>query len=111
MSETHIVPLHLLMRIEPGCLGPDGPLHAEQFCQFATAPFNRLGGQSIHWELEARFDKTLPEIEYRLNDHKLTYEQAQRYLEMSDLDLKEQEHQASDLLSELIDVFFEENSK
>ncbi|CAG8999191.1 MAG: hypothetical protein CENE_01160 [Candidatus Celerinatantimonas neptuna] len=111
MNETSIVPLHLLMRIEPGCLGPNGPLHVKQFCQFATAPFNRLGGQAIHWALEPRFDKTLPEVEYYLNDHKLTHVQAERYLQMSKLDLKEQEQQASDLLSELIDVFFEEPPK
>lgn len=105
MSTTHLLPLHLLMRIEPGCLGPDGAELVIPFCQFVEEPFQRLGGQLLHWQIEARFDKTLPEIEYHLQDKKITRAQANRYLEMMDLDLNEQEEQASALLSELIDTF------
>ncbi|MFM2480536.1 hypothetical protein [Celerinatantimonas sp. YJH-8] len=108
MTTSPLVPLELTMRIEPGCLGPDGINKALPFCQFAEEPFHRLGGQALHWQIEPRFDKTLPEIEYRLQDKKLTQEQAERYLSLLELKLAEQEEQASALLSELVETFLAE---
>ncbi|MFM2485462.1 hypothetical protein [Celerinatantimonas yamalensis] len=102
-----LLPLKLIMRIEPGCLGPEGALHVERFCEFASEPFNRLGGQAMDWQLIPRFDKQLPEIEYWLNEHKLTATQAQRYLKLWSIDLEQQEEHTSELLSELIDLFWQ----
>ncbi|CAG9298328.1 hypothetical protein [Celerinatantimonas diazotrophica] len=104
---NHLPPLQLTMRIEPGCLGPDGVEHVEQFCQFALEPFNRLGGQALQWTLIPRYDKQLPEIEYGLGQHRLSYAQAKRYLEHWSLNLDEEEEHISELLSELIDQFWQ----
>lgn len=104
---NQLVPLNLLMRIEPGCLGPDGAEHVERFCQFAQAPFNRLGGEAMSWRLTPRYDKQLPEIEYWLNTHRLSAAQAKRYLAIHQVDLEQEEENISELLSELIEQFWQ----
>ena len=54
--------LHIIFRVEPGCLGPQGDTHVEKFCEFAQQEFNTIDPELIHWDIIPRFDKSLDEI-------------------------------------------------
>ena len=98
--------LTLQYRLEAGCLGPSGQDFVEDFCFFAYAKLEAAGDEQVHWEIIPRYDKSLPEFEYRLNDKKnLSRDQAARYLEMLNKNLDELESGFDDMLSELIEQF------
>ncbi len=74
--------LTVIMRIEPGCLGPNGDSLVDHFCRFAAPAFNLLDSGFISWQLEPRNDKSLPEFEYLVNRKRLTENQVARYLSL-----------------------------
>ena len=97
--------LNVLFRIEPGCLGPDGIEHVEAFCAFAKKSVARLDSDYIRWVITPRYDKSLPEMEYKVRNKVLSQERASQYLATLDKDLDEFEENLQEKLAELIDDF------
>ncbi len=97
--------LNVLFRVEPGCLGPDGINHIEKFCQFAQQQVEAIDADFVHWDIVARFDKLLPEMEYKIANKKLTHDKAAKYLAIFEKDLDEFEGHLNDKLGELIDNY------
>ena len=95
----------VLFRVEPGCLGPDGIEHIEKFCNFAEIEVANVDADFVHWDIVPRFDKTLPEIEYRISHKRLTHDKALKYLSLFDKNLDEFEEHLNDKLALLIDEF------
>lgn len=97
--------LNVLYRIEPGCLGPDGPDHAEAFCQFVNQNLTNPGDRFIIQNVVARFDKSLPEMEYRVVNKLINHHQAAKYLSGFDMNLDQFEEQLHEQIGELIEQF------
>ena len=70
----------VICRVEPGCLGPDGADHVEDFCQYAQKQFNQVDTDAVDWEIIPRFDKTLDEVQYKLKSRILSDQQTGLYL-------------------------------
>ena len=97
--------LTVTFRVEPGCLGPQGSEHIEQFCKFAKKEVATLDADFIRWVITPRYDKTLPETEYKTNNKLLDHKKAQKYLQVFGKDLDEFEAHLQDKLAELIEQF------
>ena len=97
--------LNVLFRVEPGCLGPKGADLAEEFCRYAQRGVETLDSDFVHWDILPRFDKSLAEMEYRVNTKRLTHDQAARYLTIFNKDLDEFECHLEDKLGILIESF------
>ncbi len=94
--------LTVLFRIERGSLGPDGDKHMDDFCLFAQKELDSLDADYMHWEIIPRHDKSLPEMEYRINNKKLSHDKAAKYLELFGQDLDRFELDLARSLSTLI---------
>ncbi len=106
MSNTQGVhTLQILFRVEPGCLGPQGASHIEGFCQYAQQHCGNLGAPYARWQVEPRFDKTLPEADFFVADKKLKREQAARYASALDQDLDALEEAFHGALADWIDAY------
>ncbi|WP_278381586.1 hypothetical protein [Pseudoalteromonas distincta] len=96
--------IRLMYRIEPGCLGPKGAEHVEDFCRFANkhikSPFY---GQFVFLP---RYDKTVDERQYSVNSRNLSLAQARAYLKHFDINIEEFEEQLDELLTKAIDLYF-----
>jgi len=103
---THDKKLHVIYRLEPGCLGPKGENHINDFCTFALQKIEAIDENIIIWELQSRNDKTLPEMEYKINNKKLSYDQAEKYLEVFDRKIDEFEELSHEKISNLIEEYF-----
>jgi hypothetical protein len=99
--------LMVLFRVEPGCLGPDGVEHIEKFCLYAEAQVATMDSNFVHWEIVPRFDKNLPELEYKVHHKKLTHDKAAKYLSIFQKSLDEFEEHLNDKLAMLIDEYLE----
>ena len=97
--------LTVICRVEPGCLGPDGLDHIEDFCNFAQKQVEPIDFDFIHWLLVPRFDKSLPEMQYKIGDKRLTQSNAEKYLEMFNKNLDEFEEHLNEKLTQLINQF------
>lgn len=97
--------LTVTFRVEPGCLGPDGADHIEGFCKHAKKAVANLDSDFIRWVITPRYDKSLPETEYRTNGKKLDHSKASAYLNVFSKDLDEFEEHLEEKLSELIDDY------
>jgi hypothetical protein len=97
--------LTVLFRVEPGALGPEGDKHVESFCKFAAKELVSLDSDYICWEIVPRFDKSLPEMEFKINGKKLSHEQAAKYLELFDQDLDSFELHLASNISSLVSEF------
>lgn len=95
--------LTVVCRVEPGCLGPDGKQYIEEFCELAHRVFMRVNPEHILWDIIPRYDKTMPEIQYKFGERILTSAQADRYLQVCHLNLTQFEEQLNSLLTKLID--------
>lgn len=98
--------LNVLFRVEPGCLGPDGINHVEDFCKFAKKSVSNLDSDYIRWVITPRYDKNLPEMEYKVRNKALSQERATQYLDTLGKDLEDFEENLQEKLAELIDEFF-----
>jgi hypothetical protein len=98
--------LTVLFRVESGLLGPDGSDHVDNFCLFAQQELVSLDSDYIHWEIIPRHDKSLLEMEYKINSKKLSHDKAAKYLEIFGQDLDGFELHLAKKLSSLIDKFF-----
>ncbi len=97
--------LTVLFRVEPGSLGPDGSEHVGKFCDFAQKEFELIDSDFIHWEIVPRYDKSLPEMEYRVGVKILTHDKAEKYLKIFEKILDEFEDDLVKTLSRLIGQF------
>lgn len=97
--------LTVVVRVEPGCLGPQGVDLIEEFCNFAQIEVEPVDANFVHWEIIPRHDKTLPEMSYSTINKKLTHDQAAKYLEMFNKSLDDFENHIHDKLAYLIDHY------
>ncbi len=97
--------LNVLFRVEHGSLGPEGDKHVDAFCIFAEKELMSLDSDYIHWEIIPRHDKSLPEMEYKVNNKKLSHDKAAKYLEIFGQDLDGFEGHLAKKLSRLIEQF------
>ena len=101
--------LTILFRVEPGCLGPHGRDHINEFCEFAQQQYDALESPLINWQIVSRSNKHLPETEYKLINKNLSEAQAGKYLALFGKELEEFELELHDKLTELIDQFASAN--
>ncbi|GAA0286578.1 hypothetical protein [Psychrosphaera haliotis] len=97
--------LSVLVRVEPGSLGPDGLDHVEGYCVVANKYFQKLYPQLIEWQIVPRYDKSLPEIDFCLNKKRLTLEQTNKMLELIDQNEEDFESETMEHISNLIDKY------
>lgn len=97
--------LEVFFRVEAGCLGPQGEEHVVEFCESAQKAVDAIDADFVHWNIMPRDDKSLPEMEYKLNSKKLTHDKAAKYLEFFDKNLDEFEGHLHDKLALLIDEY------
>lgn len=101
----HDKKLTILFRLEPGCLGPKGEEHIEQFCQMAQKEFESLHSDIVLWEIIPRHDKSLPEMQYHIKNKKLTHVKASKFLDIFHMDLSQFEDQVHKKLATFIDQY------
>lgn len=99
--------LHVLYRLEAGCLGPDGVNYIEAFCENVQAKVEQVDSGFICWQIVPRHDKALPEIEYAINQKKLSNEQTDAYLNVFDKNLASFEDELNELLGHAIEEYFD----
>jgi hypothetical protein len=92
-------------RVESGCLGPNGIDHVVAFCKFAHKSIQSLDAEYITWDIVARLDKNLPEMQFGVGGKALTHVQANKYLAVFNKDLDEFEGHLGNKLAELINDF------
>ncbi len=97
--------LSVTYRVEPGCLGPNGKNHIEDFCQFTQKQVETIDADYVHWLITPRYDKSLAELQYNVLGKKMTHQQAIKYLALFDKDLEEFEGHLCDKVSELIEEY------
>ena len=97
--------LTVVCRIEPGCLGPEGKDHIDEYCRFAQKQVEPIDSDFVHWELVPRFDKTLPEMQYKIGNKNLTHDKAAKYLEMFKKNLDVFEDHLHEKLADLVDHY------
>lgn len=97
--------LGVLFRVEPGCLGPAGKDHVDDFCRFAHKEVERIDADFVHWEIIPRYDKTLPETQYGVGNKRLNHDQAAKYLAIFNKQLDEFEGHFHDRLTQLIEQY------
>jgi len=98
----------VVFRVEPGCLGPEGKDHIDEFCRTAQVQVESIDADFIHWELVPRHEKSLSEMQYQINHRDLTHDKAARYLQAFDKDLDEFEGHLHDRLAQLIDQYLDQ---
>jgi hypothetical protein len=96
--------IRLMYRVEPGCLGPQGVSHIEDFCRFANkhikSPFY---GQLLFLP---RYDKQKGERQYSVKSRNLSQVQAKAYLNHFEINIDDFEEQLDELLTKAIDLYF-----
>ena len=97
--------LTVVFRVEPGCLGPEGKKHVDEFCEYAQKEVEPIDSDYVHWEIEPRDDKSLPEMEYQVLNKKMNHVQAEKYLQLIDKNLNEFEDHLNQKLAVLIEAF------
>jgi hypothetical protein len=98
--------LTVTYRIEPGCLGPEGSSHVDDFCVFAEERVADLDADFIHWHIIPRNDKSLAEMEYSVAKKQLTHDKADTYLRIFGKDLDEFEDHIQGECVGLINQYF-----
>ena len=97
--------LTVVLRVEPGCLGPNGKEYVEDFCRFAQGKVQALDAEFMCWEVVPRYDKALAEVQYKAVNKNLSREQAAKYLDVFNQDIDEFESELQDRLATFIDQF------
>ncbi|WP_447824742.1 hypothetical protein [Aeromonas salmonicida] len=98
--------LTIQIRVEPGCLGPDGKEHIETFCVAAAKIFASIYPELVSWVLIPRYDKQLPEQEFFIEGRKLTEEQASLFLRRVGRELGEVQDKLDSVLAQLVERYF-----
>jgi len=95
----------VIYRVEPGCLGPDGKSHIDEFCRFAENNIVCTDLNFIQWVISPRHGNSLPEIQYKIADKNLAHDKAKKYFSSFGKDIDDFEGHISDYLVDLIDQF------
>lgn len=98
--------LCVIYRMEPGCLGPNGADHISDFCDFACKTLKSFNSHFVLWRVQPRNDKSLPEIEYRINNKILSRDKADRYLAIMGEVIEEFEIHIHEDMSDMIEDYF-----
>lgn len=98
--------LSVLYRVEPGCLGPNGADYVNDFCQYAHNGFINHHNNYVSYQFTPRFDKSLDEMEYSINQRRLSSEKANQYMGLFAQTLSGFEDDLEEQLTILIDQFF-----
>lgn len=96
----------VICRVEPGCLGPTGADHVEAFCKLGQKEFDAIDPDIINWEIIPRFDKSLPELQYKLNGFYLNNGQSELYLKALGKDPEEFEQALFKQLTVSVNHYF-----
>ncbi|WP_420933576.1 hypothetical protein ACOJR9_14145 [Alteromonas sp. A081] len=99
--------LLVTFRVEPGCLGPQGPDYVEAFCVFAKQKLKNHHSHCLRWAIKPRYDKSLPELEFQFKNNVVSRDNADKYMNSFDIDIDVLEEGLEESLADLIDVFFE----
>jgi hypothetical protein len=97
--------LIVIFRVEPGCLGPQGETHVDDFCFSAQKMVEADDTDIVNWKIMPRRDKKQPEMEFKLNNKLLTHTQAAKYLKLFNKNLTEFEECLHDKLANHIDEY------
>lgn len=103
--------LTVLIRLEAGCLGPDGEDHIEKFCHYAQKEVESIDSDFIHWEIMPRLDMVFAETEYRISNKNMSHDKAVKYLELFKRNLDEFEEHVHDKLIMLIEQYKEHQAR
>ena len=98
--------LLLTYRVEPGCLGPDGINYIKDFCKHAADAFINRHSNYVVYQFIPRYDKSLAEMEFSINNKRLSEEKASQYMSLFTQTLEGFEEDLQDQLTSLIDKFF-----
>lgn len=96
----------VICRVEPGCLGPDGADHVEDFCKLGQKEFDAIDPDKVEWQIVPRFDKTKPEVQYKLRGRYLSEEQSALYLKALGKDPEEFEEDMFKQLTVSVNHYF-----
>ena len=97
--------LTVIFRVESGCLGPEGDSHISEFCQFAQKEVAPIDSDFVIWNILPRDDRTLPEMQYQVNNKKLTRDKAEKYLQVFEKKLDDFESHLHEKLDHLIEQY------
>jgi len=99
--------LTVTYRIEPGCLGPEGVNHVDDFCIFVQERVIDLYPDFIKWLIVPRNDKSLPEMEYAISNKQLDHDKVNQYLQLFDQGIDEFEDYIQGECVGLINQYFD----
>lgn len=94
----------LVYRVEPGCLGPDGIKYVEEFCNHSNKVMAQWQ-EAIQFFFTPRYDKSRPEVEYKLLGKTMKREQVESYIERLGITLEDFEADLGEKTAELIEAF------
>lgn len=97
--------INVTLRVEPGSLGPDGLDHIEGFCQLAQCFFDKQHVGFLQWQVVPRYDKSLPELQYSVNDKLLNDAQADKMLSIIDKNTDDMDQESMEHIANLIDKY------
>ena len=102
MTQASTTRLTIQIRLEPGCLGPDGKQHIDTFCAAANRILAAIEPRRVHWVLLPRHDKQLAEQAYF---RPLSETQATLLLQRMGLTLDPLLEQSDAVLNQLIERY------
>ena len=91
-------------------MGPAGIDHIQEFCAFAQAHVETLHADFVKWEIVARMNKKLPEMQFSIGGKNLSQDQAAKYLTLFGQSLDDFEESLHDKLAFLVDEFWESDA-
>ena len=72
--------LRLTVRVESGCLDPNGVDVIDDFCRLEQKEFESFYANFIHWQIVPIHNVALPEVSYHIDNKKLDSAKATKYL-------------------------------
>jgi len=103
ISEKNL--LTLVYRVEPGCLGPEGISQIEDFCQFAQSNISTANHNFLSMEIIPRYDKSISELQYQVNNKTLSQDQVVKYLSIFKQDISSIEDDFHEEIANLIEKY------
>jgi len=97
----------VICRIEPGCLGPEGHSHIDDFCDFLKNNVAFKEHNIAQWEFLPRDSISAPEIQYKIVDKNLSHSMAERYLSAIDNNIDKFEDDLNNKLVTLVEEYFD----
>jgi len=91
--------------LESGCLGAQGAQRIDGFCKFVTIKIKQSFPAFCSWDIKPLIDSQQRHIQYTLNQKTLTLEQAKRYLDAQQQDIKLFEDSVDDFVIDSIEEY------